>query len=177
MEAPGSPSSSTSGSYVIAETAGIDDHGEVFTGQRSNRATQSSSSRKEAASGPVQGSVSRAEPIHASRAPSTSSPHQEICVRSDGNIVVSAPGHEGEAGADDNSAAQSAEPQPEGFQDYDEELDYMDVDANPGSGHAGRESHDVPGHDVVMPPPLAYIQEAAGTPSTASPNTTTYWEL
>ncbi|KAK9843287.1 hypothetical protein WJX74_009866 [Apatococcus lobatus] len=168
MEVLASPSSSTSGSYLVAETAGIDDHGEIFSGPCSTRATQSSGSRKEAAAGPVEAHLSMAEHTLACSAPDSSQPHQVTRIRTDGNNVTSEPGHEGGPVVDDNGAAQSAEPQPGSFQDYDEELDYIDEDDEPVGGHAGHDiSQGAMGHDVVAPPPLAYIQQAAGVTSSS----------
>lgn len=165
MGEPASPSSTTSSSYVVAETAGINDDGEVFSGPCANRATQSSGSRKETASGPardipVQELAGQAVSAMANSAPASNSPHPVACIHSGGN-TMSEPDHRDEPVVEDNSAAQSAEPRPEGFQDYDEELDYMDEDVGPSDGHA-KQSSNARGQDVVVPPPLAYIQEAAG---------------
>ncbi|KAK9867629.1 hypothetical protein WJX84_008553 [Apatococcus fuscideae] len=109
-----------------------------------------------------------AEHTLACSAPDSSQPHQVTRIRTDGNNVTSEPGHEGGPVVDDNGAAQSAEPQPGSFQDYDEELDYIDEDDEPVGGHAGHDiSQGAMGHDVVAPPPLAYIQQAAGVTSSS----------
>ena len=139
MSRPGSPSSSTSGSYIIAEEAGIGIDGEIVTGPPAQEGPQKSSSQ-----------ANDATPGLGKQSHQSSSQHLTPIARSDGNIIMREPDDEDEHEhvQGKHSAAKLTEPSSPGFEDYDEALDYMDEDPGPGN---------------VVPPPLAYIQQATGT--------------
>lgn len=142
MSALGSPSSSTSGSYIIAEEAGIGVDGEIVTGPSTKEAKQSSDPQAVPAS---------FKPSHQSDG---SCQQQQTGARNDGNIIMREPGNEDEHVQGKPVIGESAEPSSAGFHDYDEALDYMDEDS--GHGNPGSSSQ-------VVPPPLAYLQQATGT--------------
>ena len=156
MSIPGSPSSSTSGSYIIAEEAGIGSNGEIVKGPPAHQASTPQASQG--------GIVSQANDVlqtASSAGQGNGSRHHAASkVHTDGNIIIREPGVEDE---DTGNAAAAAGPaMPSGFQDYDEALDYIHAEPHLGSSSSAQYGLNSSNGHQVLPPPLAYLQQATG---------------
>ncbi len=153
MTSPASPSSSTSGSYIIAEEAGIGSNGEIVSGISAKTEARQSSEVNILASTPA-----APQDVHQANLRNSSGQHQAALARNDGNIIMREPGDEAEQVQARQVVNAAPGPASKSFEDYGEALDYMDEDLDPGEhGYAQRATG-----SQVVPPPLSYLQQATG---------------